>query len=81
MCIPPTWKGFEAWVSLGKRRLHVVVENPDHVASGVASLTVDGALLHQPTIHLDGTIEGRHEVRVRLGAATQEMGAAVRLGG
>ena len=80
-CIPPTWKGFEAWVSLGKRRLHVVVENPDHVASGVASLTVDGALLHQPTIHLDGTIEGRHEVRVRLGAATQEMGAAVRLGG
>jgi len=59
----------------------VVVENPDHVASGVASLTVDGALLHQPTIHLDGTIEGRHEVRVRLGAATQEMGAAVRLGG
>ena len=33
-CIPPAWKGFEAWVRLGGQQVHVVVENPDAVAQG-----------------------------------------------
>jgi cyclic beta-1,2-glucan synthetase len=70
-CIPPAWNGFEAWVSLGQRRIHVVVENPDHVASGVASITLDGVVLDTPGIHLDLHSAGAHEVRVRLAAGTQ----------
>ena len=31
-CIPPTWKGFEAWVRMGEQRVHVVVDNPDRVS-------------------------------------------------
>ena len=42
-CIPPAWPGFEAWVHSGQQVVHVVVENPDRVASGVATLAVDGA--------------------------------------
>ena len=36
-CIPPSWKGFEAWVRSGRSAIHVVVENPD----GYVNLTVD----------------------------------------
>jgi cyclic beta-1,2-glucan synthetase len=67
-CIPPAWKGFEAWVVLGKQRVHVVVENPDRVASGVAAMTLDGAVLDANRIRLDPSVEGVHEVRVRLGS-------------
>jgi cyclic beta-1,2-glucan synthetase len=67
-CIPPTWKGFEAWVQLGKQRVHIVVENPDRVASGVATMTLDGAALDSNRIRLDPDVEGVHEVRVRLGS-------------
>jgi cyclic beta-1,2-glucan synthetase len=67
-CIPAAWKGFEAWVSLGKRRVHVVVDNPDRVAKGVAALTLDGAPILDARIRLDAGTEGRHEVRVRMGA-------------
>ena len=66
-CIPPSWPGFEAWVRLGQRTVHVVVENPDGVASGVATVTLDGVTLENHRIHLDPNTAGTHEVRVRLG--------------
>ncbi len=44
-CIPPQWKGFEAWVRLGERCIHVVVDNPDGVAGGVVRMTLNGAEL------------------------------------
>ncbi|MGZ6141545.1 MAG: GH36-type glycosyl hydrolase domain-containing protein, partial [Myxococcaceae bacterium] len=31
-CVPPSWKGFEAWVRAGDGELHVVVENPGGVS-------------------------------------------------
>jgi cyclic beta-1,2-glucan synthetase len=66
-CIPPTWKGFEAWVRHGAGEIHVVVENPESVSSGVATVTLDGAPLDSNRIALDPAAGGRHEVRVRLG--------------
>ena len=66
-CIPSAWKGFEAWVRMGAQQLHVVVENPDAVGSGVATVTLDGAPLDSNRIHLDPSVTGEHEVRVRLG--------------
>ena len=66
-CIPPEWKGFEAWVSLGQRRVHVVVENPEGVARGVASVSLDGRPLDEPCMRLDPSTPREHEVRVRLG--------------
>ncbi len=35
-CIPPSWKGFEAWGHIGRQRVHIVVESPDRLATGVA---------------------------------------------
>lgn len=68
-CIPPSWKGFQAWVRLGAAEIHVVVENPDAVSSGIASITLDGAPLASNRVVLDEGAQGRHEVRVRLGVA------------
>ncbi len=67
-CIPPAWQGFEAWVHLGRQSVHIVVDNPDHVAAGIAAITLDGAVLASNRIHLDPAVAGTHEVRVRLGA-------------
>jgi cyclic beta-1,2-glucan synthetase len=67
-CIPPAWKGFEAWVQHGAQQLHIVVENPDRVSTGIAAMTLDGAALDAHRIRLDPTATGVHEVRVRLGS-------------
>ena len=66
-CIPPAWRGFEAWVRVGAQHVHVVVENPDGVGRGVATVTLDGARLDSNRIHLDPSVTGEHEVHVRLG--------------
>jgi cyclic beta-1,2-glucan synthetase len=68
-CIPPSWKGFEAWVRHGAAEIHVVVENPDAVSDGVATVTVDGAAHDSNRIVLDQSVKARHEVRVRLGVS------------
>jgi cyclic beta-1,2-glucan synthetase len=66
--IPPTWDGFEAWVRVGKGTVHIVVENPDHVAGGVFSVTVDGVILHSNRVVTDPKQIATYEVQVRLGA-------------
>jgi len=67
-CIPPDWTGFEAWIRVGAEEVHVVVENPDAVSRGIASITLNGAPLDSNRIHADATAtKGPHEVRVRLG--------------
>jgi cyclic beta-1,2-glucan synthetase len=68
-CIPPEWKGFEAWVQVGERQVHVVVENPDKVATGVATMTLDDMPLDSNLVRLEPSGAGTHEVRVRLGNA------------
>jgi cyclic beta-1,2-glucan synthetase len=71
-CIPPTWHGFEAWVRLGRQHVHVVVENPDGVASGVASMILDGAALGSHHVCVNPDVPGTHEVHVRLGSMERE---------
>jgi cyclic beta-1,2-glucan synthetase len=66
-CIPAAWPGFEAWVTLEKCRVHVVVENPDHVSTGIALLTLDGASLSSNVVELPVDCPTMHELRVRLG--------------
>ena len=66
-CIPPGWKGFEAWVRLGERHLHIIVDNPDRVATGVASMTLDGAPLEPGLLRVDPGTPGTHEIHVQLG--------------
>jgi cyclic beta-1,2-glucan synthetase len=72
-CIPPSWEGFEAWVRLGGQCVHIVVENPDHVSAGVATLTFDGRRLDSNRIVTDPEATGTHEVRVRLGSAARSV--------
>jgi len=67
-CIPPSWPGFEAWVHLGRQRVHIVVENPDRLATVVVTVTLDGAALASDRIRLDPSVAGTHEVHVRLGS-------------
>ncbi|RYE92948.1 MAG: cellobiose phosphorylase, partial [Myxococcales bacterium] len=67
-CIPPTWPGFEAWLRLGQRHVHVIVTNPDRVSTGIASATLDGVAVDPRSIRVDATTPGDHVVRVRLGA-------------
>ncbi|MFB9867870.1 GH36-type glycosyl hydrolase domain-containing protein [Vreelandella sulfidaeris] len=66
-CIPPSWDGFEAWVYIGCQHVHIVVENPDHLATGIESMTLDGKALESNLIKLDPIEPGEHEVHVRLG--------------
>ncbi len=65
-CIPPTWTGFEAWVRIGAQELHVVVENPEGVSSGVRTVSVDGASSAN-LIDVAAGATGTREVRVVLG--------------
>jgi cellobiose phosphorylase len=68
-CIPPAWPGFEAWVHVGAKKVHVIVENPDGVSKGVAAITVNGLELSSNRIGSGALArEGTHEVRVRLGS-------------
>jgi cyclic beta-1,2-glucan synthetase len=66
-CIPPAWKGFEAWVRSGHQRVHVVVENPHGIARGVATMALDGAPLATNFVSLDPDASGTHELHVVLG--------------
>jgi cyclic beta-1,2-glucan synthetase len=67
-CIPPSWTGFEAWVRLGKRMVHIVVVNPESVATGVATMTLDGLSVDANRLFLDANTAGNHEVCVRMGS-------------
>ena len=69
-CIPPSWPGFEATVRVGKKTLHIHVENPDRVGRSVASITVNGAPI-DGTVVVPNDLDGASDVDVRvvLGAA------------
>ena len=69
-CIPPDWPGFEAWVRVGASEVHIVVENPDAVSKGIASITLDGVPLATHRIDLSTTgTKASHEIRLRLGTS------------
>jgi cyclic beta-1,2-glucan synthetase len=76
-CIPPSWNGFEAWVRVGLRTLHVVVDNTAH-GGAVATITLDDVTLDSNIVCVDPTTPGTHEVHVRLGSATRPVGDSPR---
>jgi hypothetical protein len=57
----------EAWVRLGQATVHVVVDNPDGVCSGVATMSLDGVKVADGRIDVDQTAQRAYEVHVRLG--------------
>jgi cyclic beta-1,2-glucan synthetase len=67
-CIPRDWKGFEAWVRMGDAQIHIVVDNPDAVSTGIAAFAVDDAPLDGNRVCIDPRATGVIEVRVRLGS-------------
>jgi cyclic beta-1,2-glucan synthetase len=77
-CIPPRWKGFEAWVRIGDNEVHVIVENPEGVSSGVVSITLDGVPLDSSRIRIDSNARGLLEVRARLGRASPSVQSSAR---
>jgi cyclic beta-1,2-glucan synthetase len=69
-CIPRGWPGFEVAFRYRSARYDLVVENPQGVSRGVASVEVDGvAVAGDLSIGLaaDGN---SHRVRIVLGRAT-----------
>ena len=74
-CIPPTWKGFEAWVRVGLRTLHVVVDNAAQ-GPGVTTITLDNVTLDSNLVCVDPATSGTHEVHVRMGSATRSRGGS-----
>lgn len=67
-CIPTQWPGFQVIFRHASARYEIVVENPEGVCSGVASLALDGIVLPQQTripLHDDGAT---HQVKIVLGS-------------
>jgi len=65
-CVPKSWPGFEITFRRGNTTYRIVVENPNHVQTGVRSVLLDGAVCTPSGIPLqvDGKI---HEVSVTMG--------------
>jgi cyclic beta-1,2-glucan synthetase len=67
-CIPQVWPSFEMEVRYGTARYEIRVENPNGVARGVLSATIDGTPVTQRPLRLplldDGMI---HHIQVTLG--------------
>ena len=76
-CIPPAWEGFEAWVRVAQQCVHIVVDNPEHVARGVKAMTLDGEAIDTARIVLTGRAPGTHEAHVRLGRPENESSPGV----
>jgi cyclic beta-1,2-glucan synthetase len=67
-CIPKTWPRFEMTYRYETSHYEITVENPRSVCSGVAAITVDGAVLRRRPVRIalrnDGVI---HRVVITLG--------------
>jgi cyclic beta-1,2-glucan synthetase len=70
-CIPSSWPTYSIEWRFGKSRYSIVVENPDRLCCGVASVELDGTPADRAAIPLfdDGN---EHRVRVVLGADHDE---------
>jgi cyclic beta-1,2-glucan synthetase len=65
-CIPKAWPGYSVRYRFGKTSLHIEVQNPDGVSSGVRTVRFDGQMMMHGDIPLsdDG---GEHEAVVVMG--------------
>jgi len=53
-CIPSAWDGFTAERTFRGCRLHIRVNNPQHVCRGVGRMEVDGLPVEGNLVTLDG---------------------------
>jgi len=66
-CIPSTWPGFEATVTLGKSRFTIRVDNPDGRCRGIAQAKRDGVDLPCDGRALRTPLDGHtHDLNLRL---------------
>lgn len=63
-CIPKSWPRFELTVRLGEASYHITVANPRGANRGVERVALDGRILDDGRVPLDGT--GTHEVAVTM---------------
>lgn len=76
-CIPRNWPGFRLAYRAGEARYQIDVENPDGVCQGVAEAVLDGASLPERPLRLPlAGGDGVRHLRIRLGAARRDDGAA-----
>jgi cyclic beta-1,2-glucan synthetase len=67
-CIPKHWPSFRVSLRYLSSRYEIVVENPDQVATGIASALVDGSAVDHQPLRLALVNDGAtHQLRVRLG--------------
>jgi cyclic beta-1,2-glucan synthetase len=67
--IPRAWRGYEIDFRYHSSQYRIVVENPDRVSGGVASVELDGNELQGPGAVIPLSDDGTtHRVRVVLGA-------------
>ena len=70
--IPPAWNGFEIRYRFGKSEYLIIVHNPEHVASNVQKLMLDGQLLKDSFIPL-GDDKKKHQVEVTMGSQANSL--------
>ncbi|WP_340267159.1 GH36-type glycosyl hydrolase domain-containing protein [Sphingobium mellinum] len=67
-CIPNGWPGFELALRRGSTRFAIRVDNPDGVAKGIASASMDGTRVTERPLRFDLPDDGKsHEVLVTMG--------------
>jgi cyclic beta-1,2-glucan synthetase len=67
-CIPRHWPGYEITYRHGATRYDIVVENPNGVCRGIASLEVDGQFLSERPPRAMLVNDGKtHKIHVVLG--------------
>jgi len=77
-CIPADWPRFEIMFKHASAQYEILVDNPDRVCRGIASIELDGTRLPGGEAEITLADDGRkHQLRVTLGAAAQD--ADVRL--
>nr|WP_198374723.1 glucoamylase family protein [Roseomonas rubea] len=67
-CIPRAWPRYELTVACGAARYEIHVDNPDGVNRGVATATLDGAVITARPLRLPFVDDGaRHRIHLTLG--------------
>ena len=67
-CIPESWPGFEVTLRRSSTQFNIRVDNPDHVAKGIASARIDGTEVAERPLRFDLAEDGKsHEILVVMG--------------
>ncbi len=76
-CIPHGWPGFEIVLRHGSARYRIEVGNPDGVARGIATATLDGRVVTTRPLRIRMIDDGAaHRLTLRLGDVSEAQGPA-----